>query len=287
MTATPAELSRHYAQVARAIDYLQAHREAQPSLDALADSLHMSPFHLQRLFAEWAGISPKRFLQYLTKEYALAQLAEARDVLSVTHAAGLSSPSRLFELMVSCEAMTPGEIKAGGLGLQLGCGFGDSPFGPAFLAWTTRGLCHFAFCAGLPAAMLTELSERWPHASLRRDDEAAAAWLARIFPRTPTRGTLHLVLKGTNFQIKVWEALLAIAPGEVITYSDLAARAGAPKAQRAVGSALAANAIGYLIPCHRVIRASGDVGQYRWGSERKRALLAWEAAHAGAQEIAV
>jgi AraC family transcriptional regulator of adaptative response/methylated-DNA-[protein]-cysteine methyltransferase len=282
MTVSQDELSRHYALVARAIAYLQANRDAQPTLDRLAQAMHLSPFHLQRLFAEWAGISPKRFLQYLTKQYALEQLAQSRDVLSVAHSSGLSSPSRLFELMVSCEAMTPGEIKAGGRGLALGCGFGSSPFGRVFLAWTPRGLCHFAFCAASDDIMLAALRARWPLALPQRDDLSAAEWLARIFPRVPTPGTLHLVLKGTNFQIKVWEALLAIAPGQRVSYGDLAARAGVPKAQRAVGSALAANQVGFLIPCHRVIRASGEVGEYRWGSERKQAILAWEAGRIGA-----
>ncbi|TDR80095.1 methylated-DNA--[protein]-cysteine S-methyltransferase [Paludibacterium purpuratum] len=281
MTSTSfAESARHYDQVARAIDYLQVHREAQPSLEQLAGALHLSPFHLQRLFAEWAGISPKRFLQYLTKQYALEQLARERDVLSVAQSAGLSSTSRLHELMISCEAMTPGEIKAGGQGVTLGCGFGASPFGQVLLAWNDRGLCHFAFCCADETAMLAELRAHWPRADYQRDDARAGEWLARIFPRTPTRGSLHLLLKGTNFQIKVWEALLSIAPGEMVSYGELAVRAGAPKAQRAIGSALAANAIGFLIPCHRVIRASGEVGQYRWGSERKRAMLAWEAARA-------
>lgn len=270
--------SRHFRIVAEAIAFIRAHAGAQPSLEEIAAAVHLSPHHLQRLFADWAGISPKRFLQYLTKEYAKRRLAASADTLSVAADAGLSSTSRLHDLMVSCEAMTPGEIKSCGLGMAIGHGFAPSPFGEALAAWTARGVCHFAFRVADRGAMLAELSARWPGASLVRDDAQAAALLQKIFPQTPTRGTIHLVLRGTNFQIKVWEALIHTEFGRVVSYRQLARQAGAPQAQRAVGSALAANSIGFLIPCHRVIRESGEVGHYRWGSDRKRAMLAWEAA---------
>lgn len=272
---------RHYRTVAAAIAFIRAHAGAQPALEEIAAAVHLSPFHLQRLFADWAGISPKRFLQYLTKEYAKRRLAAAADVLSVAADAGLSSTSRLHDLMVSCEAMTPGEIKSGGRGLEIGHGFAPSPFGAALVAWTARGICHFAFCVADEVAMLAELSARWPGARLVRDDARAGALLRQIFPATPARGSIHLVLRGTNFQIKVWEALIHTEFGEVVSYRQLARQAGAPKAQRAVGSALAANSIAYLIPCHRVIRDSGEAGHYRWGSERKLAMLGWEAARGG------
>jgi AraC family transcriptional regulator of adaptative response/methylated-DNA-[protein]-cysteine methyltransferase len=278
-----AAMSRHFEIVARAITFIRAHARSQPSLDEVAAAVHLSPHHLQRLFADWAGISPKRFLQYLTKEHARRQLAESADVLSVAEEAGLSSPSRLHDLMVSCEAMTPGEIKSGGRGLAIGYGFAPSPFGGVLVGWTARGVCHFAFCVTDEAAMLAELAAPWPAATLERDDVQAQALLRRIFPQAPTRGTVHLVLRGTNFQIKVWEALIRIEPGRVISYRQLARQLGRPKASRAVGSAVAANTIGFLIPCHRVIREGGDVGQYRWGSERKLALIGWEA---GAREVA-
>ncbi|MFC5768822.1 methylated-DNA--[protein]-cysteine S-methyltransferase [Thauera sinica] len=277
--------SRHYATIAKAISYIRVHARSQPSLEEVAAAVHLSPHHLQRLFADWAGISPKRFLQYLTKEHARQQLAGAGDVLSVAEDAGLSSASRLHDLMVSCEAMTPGEIKSGGRGLSIGYGFGPSPFGSVLVAWTTRGVCHFAFDVGDGAAMVAELEALWPAATLQRDDAEAHALLDRIFPQTPTRGTVHLVLRGTNFQIKVWEALLRIEPGRLVSYQQLARQLGQPRASRAVGSAIAANTIGFLIPCHRVIRGGGDFGQYRWGSDRKLALIGWEAAasHASAR----
>ena len=271
--------ARQYAVVARAIAYLQANAVRQPTLAEVARAVHLSEFHLQRVFAQWAGISPKRFLQYLTKEYARQALREAQDVLSVTHASGLSSAGRLHDLMVSCEAMTPGEIKSGGAGVMLGWGCADTPFGQALAAWTPRGLCYLAFLDGDEAARRQELAGAWPAAQLQRDEVQAQRLLARVFPGTPQAGRLHLLLRGTNFQLKVWEALLRLPPGRRVSYTQLAAMAGAPKAQRAVGSALAANQIGWLIPCHRVIRESGESGRYRWGDERKAAMLAWEAGH--------
>ncbi|EXI66424.1 MAG: Regulatory protein of adaptative response [Candidatus Accumulibacter adjunctus] len=271
------EQSRSFAVVARAIDYLRANARGQPTLEEVAAAVHLSPFHLQRLFSAWAGISPKRFLQYVTKEHARHELAKARDVLSVAADSGLSSGSRLHDLMVHCEALSPGEIRSGGLGIAITCGVAPSPFGDALIAWTARGVCHLAFCSMAEPAMLAELLARWPAATIVRDDEQARLLLARVFPATPTRGTLHLLLRGTNFQIKVWEALIRVEPGTLISYGELARRMAAPHAQRAVGSALAANRIAYLIPCHRVIRESGEIGSYRWGSSRKLALLGWEA----------
>ncbi|MBS1231088.1 MAG: 6-O-methylguanine methyltransferase [Proteobacteria bacterium] len=274
------EQARQYVLVARAISFIQDNAKQQPSLEQVAVATHVSPFHLQRLFAEWAGISPKRFLQYLTKEYAKQKLMSSHDVLTVTEGAGLSSTSRLHDLMVTCEAMTPGEIKAGYAGMEIIYGFAFSPFGEAIVAWTKRGICHFAFSMANHEAMLAELVSYWPNARFSQDDSQAQHRLQDIFPTTPSRGRVHLVLRGTNFQIKVWEALVHTDFGRVTSYQQLAERAGCPRAQRAVGTALAANHIGYLIPCHRVIRESGDAGSYRWGAERKLAMLAWEAARA-------
>jgi len=281
-----AEQSRHFATVARAIAYLRRTAPQQPTLEELAAAVHLSPYHLQRLFSEWAGISPKRFLQYLTKEHARRLLAESADVLTVAGEVGLSSGSRLHDLMVSCEALTPGEIKAGGAGLTIGHGLAPSPFGTALVAWSPRGICHLAFCSGDEAARLEELSGLWPRAALRRDDAAAGELLQRIFPVSAPAKPLRLLLRGTNFQIKVWEALLRCPPGRLLSYGELARAAGVPKAARAVGSALAANTIGFLIPCHRVIRESGEASHYRWDSERKMAMLGWEAAMTSADEIA-
>jgi AraC family transcriptional regulator of adaptative response/methylated-DNA-[protein]-cysteine methyltransferase len=271
------ELARHYKLVARAITFISENVKQQPTLEAIAAAVHISPFHLQRLFAEWAGISPKRFLQYLTKEYAIKKLRTSQNVLSVSESTGLSSTSRLHDLMVTCEAMTPGEIKAGGEGLEIFYGFADSPFGEVIVGWTPRGICHFAFSVVNPETMKAELFSSWPNAKFGHDDKGANTLIHQIFPSTPTRGKVHLVLRGTNFQIKVWEALINTEFGRVVSYQQLAQKAGFPQAQRAVGSALASNHIGFLIPCHRVIRESGDAGNFRWGTERKLAMLAWEA----------
>lgn len=271
--------SRHYDTVARAIGFIRAHARRQPGLEEIAAAVHLSPHHLQRLFAEWAGISPKRFLQYLTKEYARARLQASGDTLSVALESGLSGTSRLHDLMVGCEAMTPAEIRAGGLGTTVGHGFGPSPFGEALLAWTPRGVCHFAFRTAGDPPMVAALASQWPRAELARDDARAGRLLQEIFGGRPQDAPIHLLLRGTNFQIKVWEALIRTDFGELVSYRQLAAAAGAPQAQRAVGGALAANAIGYLIPCHRVIREGGETGSYRWGAERKLAMLGWEAAH--------
>lgn len=276
------EQSRHFDVIARAIRFIRRRARQQPGLEEIAAAVHMSPHHLQRVFSDWAGISPKRFLQYLTKEFARQRLGAADDSLSVALDAGLSGTSRLHDLMVSCEAMTPGEIRSAGRGMSIGFGFAPSPFGEVLVAWTGRGVCHFAFCTSGPAEMISGLAMRWPEATLTPDHGRAGELLRLIFPATPTRGNIHLVLKGTNFQIKVWEALMHTEFGQVTSYQQLARQAGSPHAQRAVGNALAANSIGFLIPCHRVIRETGDVGNYRWGSERKLALLGWEEARASA-----
>ncbi len=278
------EHARHYATVARAIAYLRAHAVRQPGLEELAAAVHLSPAHLQRVFARWAGISPKRFLQVLTKDSALQRLRASASVLQAACEVGLGSTSRLHDLIVSSEAMTPGELKSGGRGLDIGWGFGPTPFGTAFVAWTPRGVCQLDFVDEAAAAPTSTLGTRWPQAAFARDDAQAVALLARVFPATPTRGTVHLVLRGTNFQIQVWQAMLRTRPGQVLSYTDLAQAVGAPRAQRAVGSALGANTIAWLIPCHRVIRDSGEISNYRWGPQRKAAMLGWEAARAGSHD---
>lgn len=269
---------RHYAIVARAIEYIRASAYRQPALGDIAAAVNLSEYHLQRVFTEWAGVSPKRFLQYVTKEYARQALRESSDILSAALEAGLSSPSRLHDLMVACEAMTPGEIKTLGAGVNIGFGCAPTPFGDALLSWTPRGLCYFEFHDGEYKTKQNALQAQWPSAILERNDGHAARWAAQVFPSVPQPGKLHLVLRGTNFQLKVWEALLKIAPAQRVSYTQLARMVGSPNAQRAVGTALSANSIGYLIPCHRVIRESGETGHYRWGSDRKVAMLAWEAA---------
>lgn len=280
-TISTERAARHYETVARAIIHLREHAASQPGLDELAGAVGLSPFHLQRLFAEWVGISPKRFLQFLTKEYAREQLARSVDVLETSERAGLGSASRLHDLMVSCEAMTPGEVRQAGAGLRIGFGVGPTPLGRALVAWTARGVCELAFVDGSESAPPSQLAAQWPCAHLERDDTAAAALLARVFAEPPQRGRLHLVLRGTNFQIRVWQALMRTEPGEQLGYGELARRIGSPGAARAVGGALAANRLAWLIPCHRVIRESGEPGRYRWGEPRKQAALGWEAARVG------
>ena len=270
-----------YERVAEAIRFLDAHYQQQPSLDELAAHLSMSPYHLQRLFARWAGISPKRFVQYLTVEHAKRLLAESNSVLETSLESGLSGPGRLHDLFVTVEAVTPGEFKTGGLGLEIAWALHETPFGWCLLAVTERGVCGLSFVDEGVESALSELRSRWPAARLVEDPTRTAPVAEQIFGDQPAEmpRAIHLLLKGTNFQIKVWEALLRVPAGRVTTYEGVAQALDAPRAARAVGAAVGANAIGYLIPCHRVIRKSGIVEGYRWGSTRKKAILGWEAAH--------
>ncbi|WP_211824134.1 methylated-DNA--[protein]-cysteine S-methyltransferase [Kistimonas asteriae] len=269
--------AQQYQAIAQAIHYIRANARCQPTLKEIAEVMGFSEYHLQRVFTAWAGVSPKRFLQYVTKSHALEALRASQDVLGVSLDAGLSGPGRLHDLMVSCEAMSPGEIKALGRGLVIGFGLAQTPFGLALLGWTPRGICHLVFCDSDEAVQVESLKSRWPESTLQRDDQAASLLSGQIFAKELERGKLHLVIRGTNFQIKVWEALLTVPSSQVVSYRQLAELAGVPSAQRAVGSALAANTVGYLIPCHRVIRSDGELGSFRWGVARKQAIQAWEA----------
>lgn len=273
------ERCQAYDTVARAIRFIRSHALQQPTLDDIAAHVGLSPFLLQRLFSAWAGISPKRFLQHLTREHARTLLRASHDVLAATYEAGLSSPGRLHDLMISCDGVTPGEVRKLGDGLEIAYGFGVTPFGRVIVGTTARGLCHLRFVDDDDAALL-ELRADWPLARLQRDDHVADEAITHLFSVHAVERPLHLLLRGTNFQIKVWEALLQVAPGQAVSYQTLAGMTGNPRAQRAVGSALAQNRIALLIPCHRVIHENGTVGQYRWGSERKEALLAYEAVSA-------
>lgn len=266
-----------YRTIERAIHFLRENARRQPPLAEVARHVGLSDTHFQRLFSEWAGISPKRFLQYLTKEHAKKLLKESRDVLDVAYTAGLSGGGRLHDLMVTCEALTPGEIRMGGEGLNIHFGFSPTPLGTMLVAGTTRGICHLHFTGECNEQdSLAQLRRAWPRATWQRDDHHAFALSQRLFAFNHIDKPLHLLLRGTNFQIKVWEALLRVPRGRLISYSGLAARLAMPKAQRAVGSAVAKNDIAFLIPCHRVIRESGELGDYRWGTHRKTALMAWE-----------
>ena len=259
------------------ISLIQSNQSRSFSLKELADTFDMSEHYFQKLFSQWAGVSPKRFQQFLSKERALKMLKQNQSVLDSSLDSGLSGSGRLHDLMIQCEAMTPGEIKDKGKGLKVGFGTAMSPLGNVLVAWTRRGICYLAFYSQNYEVYEAELKNEWPEAEFIQDHLKAAEWIDRIFINPVTDKPLYLLLKGTNFQIKVWEALLRVGSGQLVSYSQLANLSGSPKASRAVGSAMAANKIGYLIPCHRVIRESGESGHYRWGIERKSALQAWEA----------
>ncbi|MBN1890272.1 MAG: methylated-DNA--[protein]-cysteine S-methyltransferase [Thermoflexales bacterium] len=271
--------SQDYARIEQAIRFLEGNVHTQPSLGEIAASASLSEYHFQRLFTRWVGISPKRFLQFLTKEHAKALLEKSRPLLEVSYESGLSGPSRLHELFVTCEAVTPGEFKNKGRGLTIAYGFHPSPFGECLLGLTGRGICHLAFVSGSRELAVEDLQSRWPRAKLAQDAERTGRLAQQAFTRFERSGDtpLSLFLSGTNFQLKVWEALLEIPPGALSSYQDIAARLGLPAAARAVGNAVGQNPISVLIPCHRVIQKTGQVGNYRWGTARKKALVGWEA----------
>lgn len=264
-TTAAADLDR----VARAIRHVALHASEQPSLADVARVSGLSPAHFQRVFQRHAGLSPKRFLQHLTVETAKASLAASAPVLDAAFDAGLSGPGRLHDHFVTLEALSPGEFGRRGGGLVVRHGAAPSRLGPCHVAWTDRGVCGVAF-DGDPLD-----SRGWADARRVRDDAGAARLVERVFSGGP--GPLHVLVRGTNFQVQVWRALLRVPPGAVTSYSDLAARIGRPDAPRAVAGAVARNAVAVLVPCHRVLRATGALGGYRWGVERKRALLALEA----------
>ncbi len=275
--------NRDYDRIARAITYLDRHAETQPGLAEMARAAGLSEFHFQRLFRRWAGVSPKRFLQHLTARRAKTALGTGRSVLEATYDAGLSGPGRLHDLLVAVDAVTPGEFKTAGAGLTIRYGIHPTPFGDCLIAVTPRGICALEFVEpGTRRDAAARLREAWGGADLREAPDVTAPYAARIFESAGDDRPLTLFLRGTNFQLKVWEALLRVPEGVTVTYGDLALLAGTPSAARAVGSAVGRNPIAYVIPCHRVIRATGAVGGYRWGEARKRAMLAWESARTGA-----
>lgn len=274
--------SRDYQRVEQAIRYVQTNRARQPSLEEVAGHVGVSPAYLQRVFRRWAGVSPKTLLRYLTVEHAKRLLRESHSVLDAAYDAGLSSPSRLHDHFITLEAITPGEYKTGGAGLLVAYGVHDSPFGPCFLATTARGVCWMAFLEdfGDAESQLAELRRTWPQAKINKDLASTAKLARRIFARNVEHGDapIPLLVKGTNFQVQVWRALLQVPTGAATTYQALANAIGRPKACRAVGQAVGDNPIAYLIPCHRVLRQVGDFSGYRWGVDRKTAMLAWETA---------
>ena len=267
---------RDYQRMEETLEWLTAHFEAQPSLEEIAAHAGVSPYHFQRLFTRWVGLSPKKYVQFLTLERAKACLAASQSVLDASFAAGLSGPGRLHDLFVNIEAVTPGEYRRGAAGVVIRHGVHDSPFGPVLLLHTDRGICGLAFTApGEERRTLTEMASRWPEARLVADAGPGAELAARVFGGACGE-RLTLWLYGTPFQIQVWQALMRIPPGSITSYKALAGYIGRPHASRAVGMASAANPISYLIPCHRVIRNSGALGGYRWGLGRKLAMLSRE-----------
>lgn len=272
-----------YERIERAIRYLEQNYRRQPDLKAMARGAGLSEFHFQRLFRRWAGISPKRFVQYLTAGHAVRVLRESRTNLDAAYEAGLSGGGRLHDLLINLHAVTPGELKRAGAGLTIQYGFHPSPFGECLIAMTARGICHLGFSPPENRrAALADLAAEWPRAQLVEAPRVTAPLARRLFTGGNGQAPgIDLHVRGTNFQIKVWEALLRIPAGITVSYEDLARHIRAPSAVRAVANAVANNPIAWLIPCHRVIRKSGALGGYRWGETRKKVLLAWEAARTG------
>jgi AraC family transcriptional regulator of adaptative response/methylated-DNA-[protein]-cysteine methyltransferase len=270
--------SEDYQRIEQAISYLENHFKEQPALEDVAANIGLSEYHFQRLFTRWAGVSPKRFLQFLTKEGAKDLLKRSENLLDTTHQVGLSSLGRLHDLFVTAEAVTPGEYKTRGIGVTIRYGIHPTPFGKCLIATTDRGICHLSFVQTSEGDAIDDLVADWKQAAMIEDYRSTAAWIEPIFDLRyhHREKPLNVHLRGTNFQLKVWEALLQIPVGEVTTYAGLASRIGNPGVTRAVGTAVGRNPIAVLIPCHRVIRKVGDFGKYRYGALRKKALLARE-----------
>lgn len=278
-----------YQRIATAIEYIYKNFKQQPELDEVADAVHLSPHHFQRMFSRWAGVSPKKFLQFISVRFAKDLMRGGNFSLSdVSFETGLSSTSRLHDLFISIEAMTPGEYNAGGKGLDISYGLYDTFLGKVVLATTAKGICNLNFIEDEEEAA-TLLEKEWPHATLHRDDDAHELLTQRIF--NPGEGDndrrlIQLNVKGTPFQLKVWEALLKIPERSVVSYNQVAEMINQPTASRAVGSAVGKNPVGVLIPCHRVIKKVGGIGEYHWSPQRKLMLLSWEQYQGLKEEIA-
>ena len=269
-------MDKNYPMIARALHSLVERQAEQPDLATLAGHLGHSEGHVQRTFQAYVGLSPKQFLRILTREKALERLARGANVLDAALDSGLSGPGRLHDLLISTDAMTPGEARRRGAGVLLEYGVGASPFGKALVAWSTRGLVFLGFTGTGTDRCLRELADQWPDATFRESPAAAASWIRAIFERT-TQEPLKVWLRGSPFQLKVWEALLAIPVGQHVSYGQIAERLDKPRASRAVGTAVGRNPISWLIPCHRVIASTGSLGGYRWGLEAKQAMIGVEA----------
>lgn len=273
----------NFNRIAEAIGYLTCNFKEQPDLDEVAKRVHLSPFHFQRLFTEWAGVSPKKFLQFLTIEYAKSILRERQsNLLNTAFESGLSGTGRLHDLFIKIEGMTPGEYKNGGADLSINYSFAESPFGILIVASTEKGICHMAFADDEEGAFLF-LKQRFPKAAFKQVVDFVQQNALYIFTHDWTKlDQVKLHLKGTPFQLKVWETLLKIPAGKLATYKTIAKEVDNPNALRAVGTAIGQNPVAFIIPCHRVIQSAGTFGNYHWGSVRKTAIIGWEAARASA-----
>ena len=274
------QASLNYNRIAKAIEYIQQHFKGQPNLDEVADKIHLSPSHFQRLFTEWAGTSPKKFLQYISVEHAKKMLTENNQVtlFDMAYETGLSSTSRLHDLFINIEGMTPAEYKNGGQHLAINYSFANSSFGEIIIASTTKGICYIAF-EGNEIKALNDLKSKFPNATFHSKLDRLQENALFIFQNDWSQlSEIKLHLKGTDFQLKVWESLLKIPMGKLATYGNIANQIGNPKASRAVGTAIGSNPVAFLIPCHRVIQSTGITGGYMWGPTRKTAIIGWESA---------
>ena len=288
------EQNINYQRIEQAIQYLEKNFQRQPELDEVAEKVHLSPFHFQRIFTDWAGISPKRFLQFLTVDFLKEKLQQSKNLVEAAEHAGLSSQSRVYDLFTTLEAVTPQEYKQRGSGIRIEYGMHETPFGVCLIGVTERGICWLSFISTDedPKVELEKMKEHWHNSVFHQDQNITKEFVDKIFPSPLPlpqgrgvsegrgEGKLHVFVKGTNFQIKVWEALLKIPMGDVTTYKGIAESIQNPKAMQAVGSAVGSNHVAYLIPCHRVIRKDGILGEYRWSATRKKSIIGWEMAKA-------
>ncbi len=271
----------HYELVAEALRWIDRNQQDQPGLDALAGHIGLSPQYLQRLFQDWAGVSPKQFLKYLTKEQAMERLRQGQSVLDAALSSGLSGAGRLHDLLITTQAMTPGEAKRHGKGVEIELGYGNTPFGEALIAWTEKGVCFLGFCHEKGRAHVrTHFDQQWPDAKSSENRSGAEKLLMDIFTINDGK-ELKIWLRGSPFQLLVWEALLSLPAGTHCTYGQLASFAGNAKASRATGTAIGRNPVSWIIPCHRVINSLGTLGGYRWGTNIKQSMIGYEASVAG------
>lgn len=272
---------RHFQLIAEALHWLCKNQHNQPGLEELAAHVGLSPDYMQRLFQEWAGVSPKQFLKYLTKTEALERLRQGQTVLDAAVSSGLSGPGRLHDLLITTQAITPGEARRQGLGVEMKFGYGETPFGEALISWTASGICFLGF--GYDKGrdhLFSDFKQQWPDAVLSPDSPSAKLRLTEIFTGSGQKD-LRVWLRGSPFQLRIWEALLKLPAGVHCTYGQLASLTGNSRASRAIGTAIGRNPVSWLIPCHRVINSLGTLGGYRWGIDTKQAMIGYEAAQTG------